>query len=220
MRHKVAGKHLNRTSSHRQALRRNLAASLFEHGNIVTTPEKAKFVRPFAEKLITKARQGTLHARRQVIAALQDRDICTVTDGEPEKVGTVVSKLFQEIAPRYNSRPGGYTRIINLPFRRVGDNGRLVMLQLVEEEIRSRPVRRESESEDTVAPAAEQRVSESAEAATQDEVAAAEEASDDAAVTKVEQTEDTAVADQAEPPAQEAQGKEEAPADDEEPKKE
>ncbi len=154
MRHQVAGRHLSRTSGHRTALRRNLAASLFEHGNIVTTPEKAKFVRPFAEKLITKARKGTLHARRQVIAALQDRAICKVEDGEPEKVDTVVRKLFNEIGPKYAQRSGGYTRMIRLPFRRLGDNGQLVVLQLVEEEIVSRSKKTADKKADKV-PAAD-----------------------------------------------------------------
>ena len=136
MRHRVAGRHLNRTSAHRTALRRNLAASLFEHGTISTTPEKAKFVRSFAEKLITLAKDGSLHARRRAISLLQDRDICKVEDGEPVKETTVIKRLFSEIGPRFQNRNGGYTRIINLPLRRVGDNGRLVLLQLVEDEVR------------------------------------------------------------------------------------
>lgn len=134
MRHQVAGRHLSRTSAHRRALRRNLAASLFEHGTISTTVEKAKFVKPFAEKLITLAKKGTLHARRRAIALLQDRDICTVEDGEPVKVDTVIKRLFSEVAPRFADRNGGYTRIIRLPWRRIGDNGKLVLLQLLGQE--------------------------------------------------------------------------------------
>ena len=120
MRHQVAGKHLNRTSAHRTALRRNLAASLFEHGNILTIREKAKFVQPFAEKLITLAKDGSLHARRRAIALLQNRDICTVEDGQSVKVDTVIQKLFSEIGPQFQDRNGGYTRILNLPHRRIG----------------------------------------------------------------------------------------------------
>jgi len=131
MRHKVYGRHLGRTSAHRVALKRNLAASLFEHGAISTTKEKAKFVKPFAEKLITLAKDGSLAARRQAISLLRDRDICKVEDGQPVKVSTVIQKLFSEIGPRFTERTGGYTRIINLPLRRVGDNGQLVLLQLV-----------------------------------------------------------------------------------------
>jgi large subunit ribosomal protein L17 len=133
MRHQIDVKHFGRTSAHRQAMRRNLTASLFEHGTISTTREKAKFVKPFAEKIITLAKQGTLHARRQAIALLQDRDICKVEDGVPVKVNTVIRKLFSEIAPRFAERNGGYTRIIRLPLRRVGDNSRLVLLQLMGE---------------------------------------------------------------------------------------
>jgi len=133
MRHLVAGKHLGRTSAHRRALRRNLAASLFEHGTISTTRPKAKFVKPFAEKLITLAKDGSLHARRRAIALLQDRDICTVEDGRPVKVNTVITKLFREIGPSFRDRNGGYTRIIKLPLRRIGDNGQVVLLQLVSE---------------------------------------------------------------------------------------
>ncbi len=144
MRHRVAGRHLSRTSAHRRALRRNLAASLFEHGTITTTVEKAKFVRPFAEKLITLARKGTLAARRRVIALLQDRDICKVENGEPVKTGTVVQKLFNEIGPSFADRNGGYTRIIRLPLRRVGDNGQLVLLQLVTESVTSKPVKEQA----------------------------------------------------------------------------
>lgn len=157
MRHRIAGKQLNRTSGHRQALRRNLAASLFEHGTIMTTREKAKFVRPFAEKLITIARKNTLHARRRVIALLQDRDICKVEHDEPTKETTVVNKLFSEIAPRYVDRPGGYTRVVKLPIRRVGDNGQQVLLQLVEESMADKPKRRRKKPASTAAkPAAEQ----------------------------------------------------------------
>lgn len=137
MRHRVDKKHLNRTSAHRKALRRNLAASLFEHGTISTTREKARFVQPFAEKLITLAKDGSLHARRRAISILQDRDICKVEDGEPVKETTVIGRLFTEIAPRFQNRNGGYTRIIRLPLRRIGDNGRLVLLQLVEDQVRT-----------------------------------------------------------------------------------
>jgi len=133
MRHRVYGKHLGRTSSHRRALKRNLASSLFEHGTISTTREKAKFVKPFAEKLITLAKDGSLHARRRAIKLLQNRDICTVEKNQPVKTTTVIQKLFSEIAPQFADRNGGYTRVINLPFRRIGDNSRLVLLQLVEE---------------------------------------------------------------------------------------
>ena len=128
MRHRVAGRQLSRTSEHRLALRRNLVASLFEHETISTTLEKAKEVRGFAEKLITLARKGTLTARRRAIAMLNNRAIVKEEDGEIVKKGTVIGKLFSDIAPRYLDRPGGYTRIIKLPKRRLGDAGQLVQI--------------------------------------------------------------------------------------------
>jgi len=131
MRHRVAGRRLSRTSQHRIAMRRNLVASLFEHETISTTIEKAKEVKAFAEKLITLAKKGTLSARRRAIAMLGDRDIIDYEDGKAVRKGTVIGKLFSEIGPRYLDRPGGYTRIIRLSLRRLGDNGRLVLMQLV-----------------------------------------------------------------------------------------
>ena len=131
MRHRVVGKQLSRSSSHRKALRRNLAVSLIEHGAIRTTEAKAKELRRFIEKLITAAKTGTLHARRRVLAAMGDRDMF---DDEGELLDkTVVQKLFDEVAPRYAARPGGYTRIVRISDRRIGDAGRQVILQLVEE---------------------------------------------------------------------------------------
>ncbi len=131
MRHRVAGRRLSRTSAHRRALRRNLAQSLIEHETISTTIEKAKEVKPFVEKLITLAKKGKLQHRRHVIALLGNRNIVGFEDGEPVRKGTVVSKLFSELGPRYLDRPGGYTRIVRLSLRRLGDNGELVLLQLL-----------------------------------------------------------------------------------------
>ena len=105
MRHKVAGRKLGRTKEHRLALRRNLVASLFEHETISTTIEKAKEVKPFAEKLITLSKKGTLAARRRAIAQLGNRDIIENEDGKDVKKGTVVGKLFSELGPRYLDRP-------------------------------------------------------------------------------------------------------------------
>jgi large subunit ribosomal protein L17 len=132
MRHRYAGRHLNRTSSHRSAMRRNMAVSLFQHGAIRTTEPKAKELRRFVEKLITHAKKNTLHARRMVISALGRDRAMYDTDEEPMDK-TVVQKLFDEIAPKYADRPGGYTRIIRLAERRIGDAGSQVILQLVEE---------------------------------------------------------------------------------------
>jgi large subunit ribosomal protein L17 len=112
-------------------MRRNLVASLIQHETISTTIEKAKEVKPFAEKLITLAKKGTLAARRRAISELGNRDIVDEEDGQAVKTGTIVGKLFSDLGPRYLDRAGGYTRIIRLSMRRLGDNGQLVLLQLV-----------------------------------------------------------------------------------------
>lgn len=136
MRHRVLGKQLSRNTSHRKALRRNMASSLIQYGAIRTTEAKAKELRPFIEKIITIAREGTLHARRRIIKILQDRDIYSYDESEKDFVPedkTVVEKLFDEVAPRYVDRPGGYTRIIRLADRRIGDGGVQVILQLIDD---------------------------------------------------------------------------------------
>ena len=124
MRHRVGGFKLRRTPGHRKALLRNLATALFKNGRIVTTPAKAKAVKPLVEKLITSARTGTLAARRNAMAVLYEKD--------------VVKKLFDEIAPMYVNRPGGYTRILKrvrgLGKNRLGDNAETCMFELVGQE--------------------------------------------------------------------------------------
>jgi large subunit ribosomal protein L17 len=137
-RHLMRGRQLSRDTEHRLALRRNMVQSLFEHGKVKTTLPKAKEVQGFAEKLITLARTGTLNARRRVIAALNDRRI---TDSEQEFIlnekgnpRTVVQRLFDEVAPRYKGRPGGYTRIIKLAKWRIGDAGDIVQLELISDD--------------------------------------------------------------------------------------
>lgn len=121
MRHRKRGKKLNRTAAHRVALRRNLARSLFlEFGRkdfIVTTKEKAKFVQPFAEKLITLGKAKSLHRFRRGLQLLRDKD--------------VVRKLFSEIGPQYAERPGGYTRIIKTGDFRLGDKASQVIFGFV-----------------------------------------------------------------------------------------
>ena len=144
MRHRVAGRKLNRTSEHRLAMRRNLVASLFEHETVSTTLQKAKEVKSFAEKLITLAKKGDLAARRRAISMLGNRNIVSEEDGSVVKTGSVVGKLFSEIGPRYLDRPGGYTRIIRLSMNRLGDNGKVVLLQLVGKEEKSEPASKKS----------------------------------------------------------------------------
>ncbi len=135
-RHLIRGRQLSRDTEHRKAMRRNMVQSLFEHGKIRTTPAKAKEVRAFAEKLITLARLGTLLARRRVIAALQDRRLVDenqdfIDDGPTR---TVVQRLFNDVAPKFADRRGGYTRIIKTSDFRIGDGGDVVLLQLLTEE--------------------------------------------------------------------------------------
>lgn len=117
MRHRIKGRRLGRTTSHRRALARNLITALFTHGRIVTTGPKAKEYRPIAEKLITLGRQKTVHRIRRAHAVLQDK--------------RAVSRLFDEIGPGFKDRPGGYTRIVRLPRPRLGDKGSRVFLELV-----------------------------------------------------------------------------------------
>ncbi len=119
MRHKIAGRQLGRNAPHRTALMRNLARALFTHGRIITTVEKARELRPFAERLITLAKRGTLHARRLALSRLPDKEI--------------VAKLFSEIGPRFADRPGGYTRIIKRHERRLGDGGHTAFIELLKE---------------------------------------------------------------------------------------
>jgi large subunit ribosomal protein L17 len=118
MRHRAKGRQLSRTSTHRRALLNNLATSLFEHGRIITTEAKAKELRPFAEKLITLARRGDLHARRLVQRRIKSRE--------------TLSRLFSEIGPRFAARPGGYTRILKLGHRD-GDGADIARIELLSE---------------------------------------------------------------------------------------
>ncbi len=112
------GRRLGGSSSHQKALLANLATSLFEHGRIKTTEPKARALRPYAEKLITHAKKGTLHNRREVLKKIRDKD--------------VVHTLFAEIGPFYADRNGGYTRIIKVEARQ-GDNAPMAVIELVRE---------------------------------------------------------------------------------------
>jgi large subunit ribosomal protein L17 len=199
MRHRKAGYKLNRTTAHREAMLRNMAASLFEHGQIATTIPKAKALQPMVEKIITKAKRGDLHARRQVIATLgADRrgfDWLHLPKGaseeEKERVGELreraeayfdipsgdevernrygelraapklVKHIFENVAPRFADRPGGYTRIIKLGYNRLGDSAELCVIQFVgaEEgpEIGGRPSGRRRKADNRTAYAAKLR---------------------------------------------------------------
>lgn len=169
MRHRKAGYKLGRTTAHRKAMIRNLAASLFEHGQVTTTVTKAKAVQPFVEKIVTKAKRGDLHARRQVIAMLGgDRRAFDwmfvpkrATDDEKQQVESMrerasaffdipdssevernrygelrqaprlVRHIFENVAPRFTDRAGGYTRVIKLGRHRLGDGSELALIQFV-----------------------------------------------------------------------------------------
>ena len=126
MRHRKSGRQLNRNSSHRKAMFRNMAASLFEHEMIRTTLPKAKELRRVAEPLITLAKEDNVAKRRTAFSRLRNED--------------VVSKLFGELGPRYKERPGGYVRILKMGFR-PGDNAPMALVELVD---RPEPVEEEA----------------------------------------------------------------------------
>ena len=117
MRHRLSGRKLNRTSSHRKALFANMAAALLKHEQITTTLPKAKERRPVVEKLITLGKRGDLSARRRAMSVLRDE--------------TITGKLFSTIAPRYSERAGGYTRVMRAGFRH-GDMAPLAVIELVD----------------------------------------------------------------------------------------
>ena len=119
MRHQLSGRKLHRTTAQRKALIRNLVKDLLTHESIKTTEAKAKETRRAAEKVITLGKDGTLHARRQALAFLNDK--------------TITAKVFDDIAPRFASRPGGYTRILKLA-PRAGDNAPMARLELIRDE--------------------------------------------------------------------------------------
>src|SRR5471032_3003902 len=146
MRHKIAGKHLGRNATHRLALFRNLTMALIRHERIITTLPKAKAVRPFVEKLITLAKKNTLHARRLVTARLGPASDAEVKPHKDDKGDadhrTVVQKLFSDIAPRFATRPGGYTRVLKRHEVRLGDAGATAYLELLkagETRVRAKP---------------------------------------------------------------------------------
>jgi large subunit ribosomal protein L17 len=150
MRHRKSGRKLNRSAPHRLAMFRNMVTSLLLHENLQTTDAKAKELRRFAERMVTLGKRGTLHARRQALSFVRD----------PK----VVKKLFEEIAPRFAERPGGYTRITKLGTRR-GDAAQMSLIELTERgdravseaekkrERRRRAVQRKAEEAEAVPPA-------------------------------------------------------------------
>ena len=138
MKHKIKGKKLNRTSSHRKALFKNMAQAIIKHEQIITTLPKAKTMKPIVEKLITLAKKGSLHAKRQAYSKLRD--------------DKMVTKLFETLASRYASRAGGYTRVLKAGYR-YGDAAAMAVLELVDRDedargLDSGPVQNITESSD------------------------------------------------------------------------
>ena len=117
MKHRIKGKKLNRTSSHRKALFKNMAQAIIKHEQIVTTLPKAKTMKPIVDKLISLGKKGSLHARRQAFSKLRDENM--------------VSKLFGTLAPRYADRNGGYTRVLKAGYR-YGDAAAMAVIELVD----------------------------------------------------------------------------------------
>jgi large subunit ribosomal protein L17 len=167
------GPRLGGSSSHQQALLANLATSLFEHGRIKTTEPKARALRPYAEKLITHAKKGTLHNRREVMKKIRDKDIVHV--------------LFAEIGPFFADRAGGYTRIIKVENRK-GDNAPMAVIELVREKTvtsEANRARRADSAQKVAAAAAPQ-------------AAVEPEATEGPAADDVEAIDETPIADEAE----------------------
>ena len=137
MRHRKQGRKLNRTASHRKAMFANMAASLIEHEQIVTTLPKAKELRAVADKLITLGKRGDLHARRQAISRIRNVE--------------QVKKLFDVLGPRYKERNGGYTRVLKAGFR-YGDNAPMAVIELVDRDVEAKGAadRARMEAEDAV----------------------------------------------------------------------
>ena len=138
MKHKIKGKKLNRTSSHRKALFKNMAQAIIKHEQIITTLPKAKTMKPVVEKLITLAKKGSLHARRQAYSKLRD--------------DKMVTKLFETLATRYADRAGGYTRVLKAGYR-YGDAAAMAVIELVDRDedakgLDSGPVQNITESSD------------------------------------------------------------------------
>jgi len=165
MRHNKTGRRLGRNTPHRNAMMRNMVTSLIQHERITTTDARAKELRKIADKMITLGKRGDLHARRQALQVLQDKQ--------------VVAKLFERVAPRYTERPGGYTRIIKVE-NRPGDNAAMAIIELVEEEFTPKPKKAKPVEQEVSAPVVEEAASEEVA-----EEAAAEEVPEEAATEGV-----------------------------------
>jgi large subunit ribosomal protein L17 len=140
MKHKIGFNALGRRSAHRKALHRNMVISLFRHERIRTTKAKAKEIRKTAEKLVTRAKEDSVHNRRIAARRIHDK--------------AVLAKLFTELGPRYQSRPGGYTRILKLGYRE-GDGSEIVILELVDRKIKEKKKPKKEKKAEEAKPAEE-----------------------------------------------------------------
>ena len=191
------GPRLGGSSSHQKALLANLATSLFEHGRIKTTEPKARALRPYAEKLITHAKKGTLHNRREVMKKIRDKD--------------VVHTLFAEIGPFYADRNGGYTRIIKVEARK-GDNAPMAVIELVREKTvtsEAERARRAAVSQAKRAEKSEQKVAAASAPQAAVEPEAAEGPTEDQSVEEAKAESTEVAADEAEAQADEAEAEKE-----------
>jgi|SRR5689334_219696 large subunit ribosomal protein L17 len=178
------GRRMGGSSAHQKHMLSNLATALFEHGKITTTEARARRLRPFAERLITQAKRGDLHARRQVLTVVTDKG--------------VVHTLFTEIGPSFATRDGGYTRITKIGPRK-GDNAPLAVIELVKEEAEARAPRRRrlARRPATAAAAAPARAAASVAAPAETEAAETEAADETAAEASADAAQDTAAEDAA-----------------------
>jgi large subunit ribosomal protein L17 len=191
------GARLGGSSAHQRHMLANLATALFEHGKITTTEARARRLRPYAERLITFAKRGDLHARRQVLSVVTDK--------------VVVHNLFAEIGPSFAGRDGGYTRITKVGPRK-GDNAALAVIELVREEAEAKPSRRRRARRPATAPAARGRGRGAAQAeSTETETAEAEAPETETAEAPEAETAEATEADTAET---DAEATDEADADD------
>ena len=207
------GRRLGGSPAHQRHMMANLATALFEHGKITTTEARARRLRPVAERLITFAKRGDLHARRQVLTTVTDRE--------------VVHTLFTEIAPTFENREGGYTRITKIGPRK-GDNAAMAVIELVPEEVEARPSRRRRarRAQPAARPQAEAAAAETAEAEDAEaEDSAAQDTEAEDSVAEDTEAEDTATEDTAaeaedsaaEPDDQTAESSEDDESDDDQP---
>ena len=183
------GPRLGGSSAHQRHILANLATALFEHGKITTTEAKARRLRPYAERLITFAKRGDLHARREVLTVVTDRG--------------VVHTLFTEIGPRFATREGGYTRITKIGPRK-GDNAPLAVIELVEEEVTAAPSRRRRPRRAPARAPRPRAEAQPAETAVEPAAGAADEAVTEDAATEEAAAEDSAAEDSAAENAEDA----------------